>query len=125
MSETSLSQATTYSATPIRARMQEWARGAEHIDVAVACLGPSGLILLDEFLDGASVDLTVSVYLRGTRRDVLEALQRKLAEVRLDGRRLRVRVAQQLDKGRFHGKTVRFSYSYLAAALGFADGSGG
>jgi hypothetical protein len=109
-------KATTHSGSPLHSHIKSWAKGADHIDVAVAYLGQSGLDLIDELLKSATVDLTVSLYLRGTRKRVLQALEARLSGEVPGGDRLRVRVARELDKGGFHGKLVRFSYTAQSTA---------
>jgi hypothetical protein len=90
---------------PHGASLIDWAQGAKKIRVIVSFLFPEGVRLVGELLKHAPVDLTVSTYLRATRKAALLELLALLKS----SPGLRVRVATG-DKDGFHGKVYRYTY---------------
>lgn len=92
---------------PHRESLLTWAQGATTVRIFVSFLFPEGVALVRELLKLAPVDLTVSTYLRATRKAALVELLDVLKASK--SKRLRVRVATG-DKDGFHGKVYRYTY---------------
>lgn len=92
---------------PHRPSLSAWAEGATQVEVFVSFLFPEGVALVRELLKLSPVDLTVSTYLRATRKAALSELLILLKSS--PPHPLRVRVATG-DKDGFHGKVYRYTY---------------
>lgn len=86
------------------------AEHATRMELNISFLGDAGAELILELAGIAPVDLTVSSYMRVTRRSALERLLGELVGQSVRGARLRVRVATREIQG-FHGKAYGFHYA--------------
>jgi hypothetical protein len=99
---------------PHRPHLLAWAKGATKVEAYVSFLFPEGVELVRDLLKDAPVDLTVSTYLRATRKAALMELLTLLKSS--PSHPLRVRVATR-DKDGFHGKVYRYTYGDGAARI--------
>lgn len=99
---------------PHRPDLLAWASGATKVAAYVSFLFPEGVAFIRDLLRDAPVDLTVSTYLRATRKAALTELLTLLRSS--PPHPLRVRVATG-DKDGFHGKFYRYTYGDGTARL--------
>ena len=101
---------------PHRERLVAWADQARKVRVTVSFLFPDGVRLVEDLLEHAPVDLTVSTYMGATRTAALKALLQLLEHPKAGGKPLRVRVACG-DTDGLHAKIYRYTYQDGSARL--------